>query len=135
MVRTIVVALTLIIFPWWVSAAQEPDCNIQEGPCVRDSGGVRVVFEALPRPVRSMRELTFRVKAEGLRERPETLVLDLSMPGMNMGLNRVELRMTEDGSYEGKGVIVSCPSGRRLWKATVLHDDENIAEFTFNVER
>jgi hypothetical protein len=134
MVKAIVAVLVLIIFPYALSAAQEPDCNIQEGPCVRDSGGLRIVFEALPRPVRSMRELTFRVKAEGLLERPGTLLLDLSMPGMNMGLNRVRLRLTEDGSYEGKGVIVSCPSGRKLWKATVIHDDENIAEFTFNVE-
>jgi hypothetical protein len=134
MVRTTAVLLMLIIFSYGVCGAQEPDCNIQEGPCVKDSGGVRVAFDVLPKPVRSMRELTFRVKAEGLRERPETLLLDLSMPGMDMGPNRVELRMARDGSYEGKGVIVKCASGRKLWKARVLDGGENIAEYTFNVE-
>jgi hypothetical protein len=79
-----------------------------------------------------MQELTFRVEAEGLHT--ETLQLDLSMPGMRMGPNRVELRRAGDGSYEGKGVIVKCPSGRKLWKAAVLLGDEQIAEFTFTVE-
>lgn len=132
MVKAIAVVLMLIIFPYGVSTAQEPDCDIQEGPCVSESGGLRIVFDALPKPVRSMQELTFRVEAEGLHT--ETLLLDLSMPGMRMGPNRVELRRAGDGSYEGKGVIVKCPSGRKLWKATVFLGDEQIAEFTYIVE-
>lgn len=132
MVKIIMTLLMLIIFPYGVSAAQEPDCDIREGPCVSESGGMRIVFDALPKPVRSMQELTFRVEAEGLRT--ETLLLDLSMSGMKMGPNRVELRRAGDGSYEGKGVIVKCPSGRKLWEATVLLGDEQIAEFTFTVE-
>jgi hypothetical protein len=134
MVKIIMTLLMLIIFPYGVSTAQEPDCDIQEGPCVSESGSLRIVFDALPKPVRSMQELTFHVETEGLRDRPETLLLDLSMPGMRMGPNRVELRRAGDGSYEGKGVIVKCPSGRKLWKATVLFGDEQIAEFTFTVE-
>lgn len=117
----------------YAGQAQKPDCNIHEGPCVKEYDGMRVVFDASPRPVYSMRELTFMVTVEGAAERPSALVLDLSMPGMKMGLNRVDLRMTEGGYYEGKGVIVKCPSGRKLWKAAVIRGEDIIAEFTFDV--
>jgi len=35
--------------------------------------------------------------------------------------------------YEGKGVIVKCPSGHRVWRATVTVPDLGKAEFIFDV--
>jgi len=131
----ILIALTLVVaFATVCVAAETPiaDCNIHEGTCVKESGGVRVVFDATPRPVRSMSELTFTVTVDGMKNPPDTLVLDLSMPGMMMGKNRVKLVKVAEGRYEGKGVIVKCPSGRTLWRATVLSGGEAIADFTFN---
>jgi hypothetical protein len=55
------------------------------------------------------------------------------MPGMNMGLNRVELRAVKDSVYEGQGIIVRCPSGRRTWEATVTLPEAGQVEFVFDV--
>jgi hypothetical protein len=52
---------------------------------------------------------------------------------MDMGSNRVELRAVKDSMYEGQGIIVRCPSGRRTWKATVTLPGAGQAEFVFDV--
>jgi len=52
---------------------------------------------------------------------------------MDMGPNRVELRPVKENVYEGQGVIVRCPSGRRTWKATVTLPESGKAEFVFDV--
>jgi hypothetical protein len=50
-----------------------------------------------------------------------------------MGKNLVIMKQTREGAYVGKGIIVRCPSGRRLWKATLLFSPEREVSFTFNV--
>ena len=52
---------------------------------------------------------------------------------MNMGPNRVILKSAGPGTYEGRGIIVRCPSGRKIWRATVKIPDIGQAEFIFNV--
>jgi hypothetical protein len=79
--------------------------------------------------------------------------IDLGMPGMNMGPNRVLMKRVEpntsrvepntsrvetntsrvETTYEGQGVIVKCPSGRRTWKATVSLPDAGVMDFVFDV--
>ncbi len=68
-----------------------------------------------------------------MKELPEEIAVDLSMPGMYMGENRVMLKRSPDGTYSGKGVIPKCRSGRRLWKATVTVPGAGAAGFLFNV--
>ena len=131
---SIIVILALAFsIPCIASEAPSADCSIHEGACVKELEGMRVIFDATPKPVRSMSELRFTVTVEGMKGAPEFLVLDLSMPGMTMGRNRVKLFKSGDGRYEGVGVIVKCPSGRTLWRATVLSGDKTIADFMFNV--
>ena len=55
------------------------------------------------------------------------------MPGMKMGPNRVELKNTGNGAYEGRGVIVRCPSGRRTWFAHVTIPGTGEVKFIFDV--
>ncbi len=113
------------------------DCEIDAGPCVGTDGDLRVDFSAAPRPVRTMAELTFRVEAE-LGGRPisdDAVGVDLSMPGMVMGLNRIILDPVGDGRYEGSGVIVRCPSGGRNWRATVFSPSIPHMDFDFEVDR
>ena len=108
------------------------NCDIQRGPCTQELAGMAVTLDILPRPVKAMKDLKFRVTLSG--EKPARAAhIDLGMPGMDMGPNRVELRPVTDKVYEGQGVIVRCPSGRRTWKATVTLPESGKVEFLFDV--
>ncbi len=112
-----------------------PDCFPDKGSCIKQMGEGRVIFEITPRPVRTMEDLIFTVKLEGMGSEPERILLDLSMPGMEMGENRIILERKNGGVYEGKGIIVRCPSGRRLWRATLWVPGAGETEFLFEVDR
>ena len=99
-----------------------PDCAINEGSCVKDVNGLSVNLDISPKPVRAMQELSFDVRVErgGRPAGANSVDVDLSMPGMQMGENRVRLRQVRHGLFQGRGVIVRCPSGQTLWKASVI---------------
>jgi hypothetical protein len=104
------------------------DCAIQIGPCTKKLAGGIIT----PKPVRAMHDLTFTVALSGLTPTADPFI-DLGMPGMVMGPNRVPLRRAGGGTYQGTGVIVRCPSGRRTWKATVTIPGKGAVEFVFDV--
>ncbi len=108
------------------------NCEIQRGPCTQELAGMAVTLDILPRPIKAMKDLKFRVTVSGGKP-VRAAYIDLGMPGMDMGPNRVELRPVKDNVYEGQGVIVRCPSGRRTWKATVTLPESGKAEFVFDV--
>jgi hypothetical protein len=108
------------------------DCAIQSGPCTKSLADGTVTLDITPRPVRAMHDLTFTVTFSGLKPAHDPLI-DLGMPGMTMGPNRVVLKRAGDNTYQGTGVIVRCPSGRRTWKAIVTVPDKGSAEFVFDV--
>ena len=110
-----------------------PDCDIQGGPCSRTIGSTEVILDITPRPVIAMNTLRFEVKLRNFTPAPERLILDLRMPGMEMGINQVVLTREPSGSYSGKGIIVKCPSGRKLWKATIWIPDTGETAFVFEV--
>jgi hypothetical protein len=43
--------------------------------------------------------------------------LNLAMPEMFMGTNRVALAAEGNGQYVGEGTVVNCPSGGKRWHA------------------
>lgn len=108
------------------------DCAIQSGPCTKSLADGTVTLDLSPRPVRAMHDLTFTVTFSGLKPAHDPFI-DLSMPGMIMGSNRVVLKRAGGTTYRGTGVIVRCTSGRRTWKATVTVPDNGSAEFVFDV--
>jgi hypothetical protein len=114
------------------AAASEPDCAIHKGFCKKEIAGRLVELDILPKPVKAMAELTFRVTISGdpLSAPPH---IDLGMPGMHMGPNRVVLKKVAAGTYEGQGVIVRCPSGKRIWQAAITLPDIGNVVFTFDV--
>ncbi|RXK88307.1 hypothetical protein EST62_03575 [Chlorobaculum sp. 24CR] len=115
-------------------AGYTADSNtIHNGPCTKQVGNRQVTLAITPRPVRHMRELTFRVTMAPAEGVPATLVLDLSMPGMVMGKNQVTLKRQADGAWKGRGIIVKCMSGGTLWKAMILSQQLGNPSFTFNV--
>jgi hypothetical protein len=117
-----------------VSSAAEVkvDCDIQSGGCQKQINGSTVYLEIFPKPVKAMKDLTFQVKISGdsILEAP---FIDLGMPGMKMGPNRVILKKKDAETYEGSGVIVRCKSGKTIWQATVTLPDIGSTVFTFDV--
>ncbi len=95
-------------------------------------GGREILLTITPWPPRAMREVDFTVSLPGYAGEASPYV-DLSMAGMEMGRNRVDLTAGPDGRYRGTGVIVRCPGGRHDWEATVTAPGAGKAVFRFAV--
>ena len=136
----VLVALLLLINQGALREAMAADpspeslinCDIQQGPCTKEFSGMTVTLDIQPKPVKAMKELTFSLSLSG-GEWIDNPYIDLSMPGMDMGPNRVLLKRVGNSGYEGRGVVVKCPSGRRTWKATVTLPGARVVEFVFDV--
>lgn len=97
-------------------------CDLGGGPCtVSLPGGGEVAFELGPRPLRAMRELAAvaTVTVDGAPVEGAAVEVALSMPGMEMGENKVALRADAPGRHVGRVTVVRCMSGRRDWVAEV----------------
>jgi len=108
------------------------NCKAHDGPCWQSIGKQTVILEITPRPVTAMQDSIFKVKITGNQPK-KRLYLDLGMPAMRMGPNRVMLKPDGKGSFTGKGVIVRCKSGRRTWFANVVIPGAGEAKFVFDV--
>lgn len=117
------------------------DCLINAGPCGGgiEREGITVGFDIQPKPVLPMREHMFMVtlKEKGDPVEDASVSVDLTMPGMFMGINRPVLVHTVNGIYEGKGIIQACPHGGKTWRADVNITRQGgtaSVSFTFEVE-
>lgn len=115
-------------------------CDVSRGPCSAPlpGGAGTITLEISPRPVQTMRELELSVRLACAAPPcgPERVSVSLSMPGMYMGENTVPLAPAgEAGLYRGRGVIVRCPSGRSLWRATVKAPPLGDVAFAFETDR
>ena len=128
--------LAACLFSKEIAAEETPStltaCDIQLGPCTKVKEALTVTLDIIPKPVKAMKELTFRLTLTG-RELSDNPHIDLSMPGMDMGPNRVLMARVGSNTYEGQGVIVKCPSGRRTWKAAVTLPEAGVMDFVFDV--
>lgn len=110
------------------------NCDLHVEACVHRVDDTDIILEVTPRPVQAMTDLVFTVTLSGSGESLQSPpYIDLGMPGMDMGPNRVKMKPVGKNVYEGKGVIVKCPSGHRVWRATVTVPDMGKAEFIFDV--
>lgn len=114
------------------TAENQINCSFHDGACSLSLPGLDITLDISPKPVKAMQDLVFKVSlaGEGPDQAPH---IDLGMPGMKMGPNRVILEKISRTVYEGKGVIVRCPSGRRTWQATVTVPGRGKADFIFDV--
>jgi hypothetical protein len=108
------------------------NCHAHEGLCSLPLGKQTVTLEISPRPVTAMQESTFQVTLSGPSPK-QIPYIDLGMPAMKMGPNRVQLKSVGDGAYRGKGIIVRCKSGRHTWFADVVVPDVGEVKFVFDV--
>lgn len=122
----------LIISPSASASDAEINCDAHNGVCSQSLGNHTISLEISPRPVKAMHDLVFKVSVSGnpLSKSP---YIDLGMPAMKMGPNRVLLKPAGQGYYEGKGVIVRCKSGRRTWFANVIIPAAGEVKFVFDV--
>ena len=111
------------------------NCDLHTGACTRTlAAGIAVTLEVTPQPIKAMQDLSFKIKLKGEQSTaPKAPYIDLGMPGMKMGPNRVQLKPAGTDTYEGRGVIVRCPSGRRTWQATVVIPGVGQTDFIFDV--
>lgn len=112
-----------------------PDCDLSGGPCVKDIRGYRIVFYTEPAPPATLKDTVFRLEITPPVE-TDRVVLELSMPGMYMGENRIILKRSEKRTsalYKGEGIIVRCPSGATLWQADFRIPDTGKVSFRFHV--
>lgn len=110
------------------------NCDLHHGACTQNLAGSIVTLAVVPRPVKAMQDLLFQVTFTGkLPASAQLPYIDLGMPGMNMGPNRVQLKSTGPATYEGSGVIVRCRSGRRTWQARVTIPGVGQTDFIFDV--
>ena len=109
------------------------NCSIQDGPCIQEVNGNKVTLEVLPRPVKAMQDLIFMITIDGDYTLSKPPHIDLNMPAMKMGRNRVSLKSNEKDTYEGSGIIVRCKSGHRTWRATVNLPGMGKVDFIFDV--
>lgn len=108
------------------------NCQMHDGECKQALPDCEVTLDIRPKPVKAMTDLLFHVSISG--SKPESPpYIDLGMPGMKMGPNRVKMKPVGKNAYEGRGIIVRCPSGRRTWSAKVTVPGLGVAEFVFNV--
>jgi hypothetical protein len=108
------------------------NCDAHNGICTQSSGDLTVSLEISPRPVKAMQDLVFKVTVNGAASAARPYI-DLGMPAMKMGPNRVVLKPTGSGAFEGAGVIVRCKSGKRTWFANVVVPDTGEVKFIFDV--
>jgi len=108
------------------------NCDIQNRACVQRLSGCEIEFNITPKPVKAMTDLAFYVKITGKTPHAPP-VIDLGMPGMTMGPNRIRLEPQGQNAFAGRGVIVRCPSGRTVWRATVVIPEVGGVDFIFNV--
>jgi hypothetical protein len=143
--KTVIIKLTAILSTAFLLAApgtisagdkyQEMiNCDLHQGACAQNLAGSTVTLTVTPRPVKAMQDLSFKVIITGnVLTSAQLPYIDLAMPGMNMGPNRVQLESVGNNTYEGQGVIVRCPSGRRIWQARVTIPDVGQTDFIFDV--
>ena len=133
-ISALVLFLSIILVSASLAAAGSAtiNCQAHDGKCSLPLGNETVTLEISPKPVTAMQESTFTITLSG-RPPAETPYIDLGMPAMKMGPNRVALQPAGDGKYQGKGTIVRCKSGRRTWFANVVVPGAGEAKFVFDV--
>ena len=129
----------LLLFFIWLTVSPSAsasdakiNCDAHKGVCSQALGNQTISLEIEPRPVKAMQDLKFKVSISGSPPSSPPYI-DLGMPAMKMGPNRVMLKPAGQGRYEGRGVIVRCKSGRRTWFANIVIPAAGEVKFVFDV--
>ena len=107
-------------------------CDVHHDACTKALPNAVITLDITPKPVRAMKDLLFTLEVSGTQPNSKPYI-DLGMPGMKMGPNRVNMEASGEDLYKGRGIIVRCPSGKRTWMADVTLPGLGNATFVFDV--
>jgi hypothetical protein len=89
-------------------------------------------FSISPRPIPVSAPLTLRlIPSQPAQQAPTTAWVDLTGEDMDMGLIRIPLQQSPDGSWTGTGSLPVCVTGVMRWRAQI---SLQIAQTTFQTE-
>lgn len=134
LIHAFLTATISLACPFAASCATAAGCNFSVGSCTKTAGGRTITLDIGPKPPKAMQELTFSLTVNPCSSLPDSMLIDLGMPGMMMGRNLVVLKKTGGCTWKGTGIIVRCMSGRTLWQATILSEALKNTQFTFDVK-
>lgn len=123
----------LLLFSCSEEQTVKEDCDFQRNLCIKRLENIEVKLDVEPKPPQAFKEEIFIINIKGEKNPAHELLLDLSMPGMYMGENRIALKKVEGNIYKGKGVIPRCPSGKTLWQAEIFIPGKGSVYFRFHV--
>lgn len=119
------------------SAPIDPSCDLNKTTCQSQfSDGSRVSLSITPSPIIGLTPLQIQVETHGIEA--DSVEVDFSGVGMNMGYHRPVLKQVMPGRYTGTWVLAVCTLERMSWEATVLIDTKDgtrAAPFRFDVIR
>lgn len=115
------------------------DCNPAKSVCraAKQDSSVTLYF---PEQVHYLKPFRMQVTTKGISNSSvETIYIDYTMVGMDMGLNRFNLKSVTDAKgqqrYEGEGILPVCVSGRVDWLANVnVVTVDKVYEAVFKLE-
>ena len=98
----------------------ESTCDLNQQGCIarRADKSLELRFNS---PARYLTKFAVAVKTTGFDSQPiEKMLLDFSMPGMQMGINRFALHKVNDqNDWQGVAILPVCISGRKDWRVTL----------------
>jgi hypothetical protein len=115
------------------------NCNPAKSVCTagKQDISVRLFF---PEQVHYLKPFRMQVTTKGIGNSSiETIYINYTMVGMDMGLNRFNLKSVTDAKgqqrYEGEGILPVCVSGRVDWLANVnVVTADKVYEAVFKLE-
>ncbi len=93
----------------------------------------RGTLDLNPKPVVAMKEITFTLALNEKKFDPQEILLDLTMPEMYMGENKVKLLKKQENIYEGKGVFPECTSKFTRWNIEIFFDPSTTTNIQFDI--
>ncbi len=96
---------------------QDSRCDLHKSSCEITVKNQKFSLEVFPKSIPLMKELTFRL--ETTKEIKEDFTLDIYATNMFMGYFNLKFKEIEDGVYEAKGTLPTCPVGNMKWNADI----------------
>lgn len=111
------------LFPDVERLADDPNCDLREGPCARPlPGGGRLNFGVEPRTLPLMQPLALSVVLE--ERAVDGVQVDIVGLNMDMGVNRTRLEHRGDGRWTGTTLLPVCSQQVMQWEAAVWLEDD-----------
>lgn len=94
------------------------DCDAALKSCRIEAGGVHLVL-ALGPGVQPLVTFPVRLSIEGGEVAEQSVIADFQMQGMDMGMNRYRLQMTQPAVWQGNATLPVCTASRMDWLVNV----------------